>query len=110
MTREEAIEVLRKYKMNIAHCDNSMYDAIMMAIEALNQPEIIRCKDCKFFEYDHVENVDGIPLIVAHRICLRWGDGCKTNENGYCFLFEPQESKIEQGLSYADQDTLMSAT
>lgn len=50
------------------------------------------CKDCKYFEYDSVAKVDGIPLIVAHEICSRWGDGCKTKEDGYCFLFEPQES------------------
>lgn len=52
-----------------------------------------RCKDCKYFEYDSVAKVDGIPLIVAHEICSRWGDGCKTREDGYCFLFEPQESE-----------------
>lgn len=49
------------------------------------------CKDCKYFEYDSVAKVDGIPLIVAHEICLRWGDGCKTSEDGYCFMYEPQE-------------------
>lgn len=47
-----------------------------------------RCKNCKYFEYDSVANVDGIPLIVAHEICSRWGDGCKTSENGFCFMFE----------------------
>lgn len=52
-----------------------------------------RCKECKYFEYDNVAKVDGIPLIVAHEICKRWGDGCKTKEDGYCFLFEPQESE-----------------
>ena len=51
------------------------------------------CKDCKYFEYDSVAKVDGIPLIVAHEICSRWGDGCKTKEDGYCFLFNPQESE-----------------
>ena len=49
------------------------------------------CKDCKYFEYDSVAKVEGIPLIVAHEICSRWGNGCKTKEDGYCFLFEPQE-------------------
>ena len=53
------------------------------------------CKECEFFEYDHVENVDGIPLIVAHEICNKWGDGCKTSEDGYCFLFEPKEGESE---------------
>ena len=55
------------------------------------QPEIVRCKDCKYFEYDHIENVNGIPLIVAHEICTRWGDGVKTSENGYCFLAERRQ-------------------
>ncbi len=55
--------------------------------------ELGLCKDCKYFEYDSVAKVDGIPLIVAHEICKKWGDGCKTREDGYCFLFEPQESE-----------------
>ena len=49
------------------------------------------CKECKYFEYDSMATVDGVPIIVAHEICSRWGDGCKTREDGYCFLFEPQE-------------------
>ena len=55
------------------------------------QPEIIRCRDCKHFEYNHIENVNGIPLIVAHEICMRWCEGAKTSENGYCFLAERRE-------------------
>lgn len=53
------------------------------------------CKDCKFFETDSWAKVNGIPLIVAHEICNRWGDGCKTSEDGYCFLFEPKEGESE---------------
>lgn len=52
-----------------------------------------RCKECKFFEYDYVAIVDGIPLIVGHEMCNKWGEGCKTKEDGYCFLFEPKESE-----------------
>lgn len=55
--------------------------------------KIKRCKDCKYFEYNSMAKVDGVPLIVAHEICSKWGDGCKTSENGYCFLFEPKEDK-----------------
>ncbi len=55
-----------------------------------------RCKDCRHFEYDSVAKVDGISLIVAHEICKRWGDGCKTREDGYCFLFEPQEERDKE--------------
>lgn len=57
------------------------------------KPKTGHCKECKYFEYDSVAKVDGIPLIVAHEICKKWGDGCKTSEDGYCFLFEPQESE-----------------
>ena len=72
--------------------------SIEQMLEVLNntpsvnpQPKTGHCKDCKY--YDRVANVDGIPLIVAHEFCSRWGYGCKTKENGYCFLFEPQESE-----------------
>ena len=50
-------------------------------------------KDCKYFDYESVAKVHGIPLIVAHERCSKWGDGCKTTENGYCFLFEQKESE-----------------
>ena len=57
-----------------------------------------KCKNCKYFEYDSVAKVDGIPLIVAHEICNKWGDGCKTSEDGYCYLFEPQESEARNEM------------
>lgn len=78
--------------MTQSHCFEVKY----LAIKALRQvPKTGHCKDCKYFEYDSVANVDGIPLIVAHEICSRWGDGCKTKEDGYCFMFEPQESEVK---------------
>ena len=61
------------------------------------EPKTGHCKDCKYFEYDSVAKVDGIPLIVAHEICNKWGGGCKSKEDGYCFLFEPQESEVQNG-------------
>ena len=67
------------------------YGAHGIDIEKAKQERIIgHCKDCKYFEYDSVAKVCGIPLIVAHEICSKWGDGCKTKEDGYCFLFEPR--------------------
>ena len=53
------------------------------------------CKDCKYFEYDSWAKVNGMELIVAHEICSKWGRGCKTKENGYCFLFE-SKSEVEE--------------
>ena len=97
ISRQAATDALRKmqtYKL-FSGDDMLLIDQagamteLMMLPSA--QPEIIRCKDCKHFEYDHVENVNGIPLIVSHEICMRWGDGVKTSENGYCFLAERRE-------------------
>lgn len=51
------------------------------------------CKDCKYFEYDSFVKIDGLSLICAHEICKKWGDRCKTSEDGYCFLFESKEKR-----------------
>lgn len=50
--------------------------------------DVVRCKDCIYFELDHWVNVNGQPLIVAHEICAAWGDGCKTKPEGYCYMGE----------------------
>lgn len=61
MTRQEAIEKLKRERNGVCHgcvhpsmvgwCENhcKLPEAYDMAIEALWQPEIIRCKDCKEF-------------------------------------------------------------
>ena len=45
MTREEAIDVLKANYPDA--CFGQLRDAVDTAISALEQPEIIRCKDCK---------------------------------------------------------------
>ena len=50
--------------------------------------EVVRCKDCKYFELDHLDRIDGIPLITAHEICTKWGGGSKTSKDGFCFMGE----------------------
>lgn len=58
--------------------------------------ELGLCKDCKYFEYDSVARTgSGIPIIVAHEICSKWGNGCKTRADGYCFMFESRESESD---------------
>lgn len=56
--------------------------------DAMDVVKVVRCKDCKHYELDSWAKVNGIPLIVAHNICKRWGEGCKTDENGFCFMGE----------------------
>jgi len=82
--------------MVMAHNEGILeYQTQLSLLPAVN-PQIGYCKGCKYFEYDSLAKVDGIPLIVAHEICNRWGDGCKTKEDGYCFLYEPQERNEEE--------------
>lgn len=74
-------------------------DAIS-AIENLPSADvepIVRCKDCHFFEQDHWETVNGVPLIVAHNICTRWGGGCQTEEDGFCFMAIRSQGAREDG-------------
>ena len=51
MTNENAINVLRH--LNPPHTSKVAFDAfrqaIVMAIEALKEPQIIRCKNCKYW-------------------------------------------------------------
>ena len=63
------------------------HDAID-AQPTIDAVEVVRCKDCKHFTLNLVENVDGAPLIVAHEICSFWGDGCKTSQEGFCSYAE----------------------
>lgn len=52
---------------------------------------VIRCKNCRHFEYDHLVNIDGMPLIV-NQVCTKHGGGIQVSENEYCSLAEPKES------------------
>ena len=55
MKKAEALKVLKGYmpelelkaKYNICSEDYKLYMAISIAIEKLEQPEIVHCKDCK---------------------------------------------------------------
>ena len=104
MTREEALKVLEMFlhkqcdlkRTEFAYDANTVWDAVNIATKVLEQEsndekELIKghCICCKHFERDVVAKVDGIPLIVGHEMCNKWGNGCKTREDGYCFLFEP---------------------
>lgn len=99
VSRQAVLDVINKISLGRKN-DVMLYMAIEECIEKLPsvQPKAKtwRCKECKYFEHDSVANVDGIPLIVAHEICNKWGDGCKTKEDGYCYLFEPQESEDKE--------------
>lgn len=94
MTNEKASVIIGNIPVYGDDCYSiaEYQEAKTVAVQALSQEQKSgKCKNCKYFEYDSVAKVDGVPLIVAHEICNKWGNGCKTNEDGYCFMFEPQE-------------------
>lgn len=95
--RQEAIDAVTRTMVSIPtadgkdlmHDENRIRAEDILVIKRLpsTEPEIIRCKDCKHFEYDHLYIIQGIP-VLGHEVCNAWGDGCKTDETGYCFMAE----------------------
>lgn len=77
-------------------CKFPIQDAYRLCEVIENGTPLPECKDCRFFEYDFVTPVDGVPLILGHELCKKWGDGCKTSEHGYCFLFEAKEGRNDE--------------
>ena len=51
---------------------------------------IVKCKDCKHFELDKPYVIQGVP-VLGHEVCNAWGEGCKTDQNGFCFMCERRE-------------------
>lgn len=86
ISRQDAIKICEER----GHDNSAYYISILPPVTP--QPKMGRCKNCKYFEYDSLAKVDGVTLIVAHENCIKWGGGCKTSEDGYCFMFEPKES------------------
>lgn len=80
-------------------CEGQAWEAVEEA-PTVDAVPVIRCYECRYFELDHFENfysptengeAETVPIITAHKICRRWGGGCRTSENGYCFMAERKE-------------------
>lgn len=53
--------------------------------------ELIKCKHCKYYVEDVIDEVvPGVPIITGHTMCKKWGNGCMTDPNGYCFMAEKE--------------------
>lgn len=55
---------------------------------------VVRCKECKYFHYNKAYNIQGFP-IMGNSVCDKWANGCRTDENGYCFLGERREDETD---------------
>lgn len=67
MTREEAVSIIEERVLVTEYVESSYVDcvdieALKMAIEALRQPEIIRCKDCVKHNKGHGYYLDGTVI------------------------------------------------
>lgn len=57
---------------------------------------VVRCQDCKYYEIkDYWGNFGGVPILAASDVptCHKWGDGCMTKPDGYCFMGERRNDK-----------------
>ena len=78
MTREEAIENIKFLKQFVV--GREWNEALNMAIEALQEPEIVHCKDCKYWTGAYEIRQCGLA-------------GYLTGEKGYCLYGKAGEQE-----------------
>ena len=83
ITLDEAIEILSRPK-TMKGTPQDILEAHDMAITALQQPEIIRCRECKYNDMPPTAGNAGCTLLYG-----------MTNQNGFCSLAERREDDHE---------------
>ena len=55
--------------------------------------DLVRCKDCIYFHLHKVCYFDDspVPPLIGNHVCDKWGQGCKTDPDGFCFMGERKE-------------------
>lgn len=94
MTREEAqisLATLKRYMSGGGVVDRKADEAIDMAIKALEEPEIIRCKDCKRFVSKVWLTGSGSVDVEGH--CGRTGIG--VTPHYFCSLAERRTNESD---------------
>ena len=78
MDRKEAIEILKRNKptSDPRRCGTELCAAVDMAIEALKEPEIVHCKDCRHWDKE--------IMYCNHT-------GMQIEPDGYCVYGERKE-------------------
>ena len=56
--------------------------------------ELVRCKDCIYF---HLHKVDywgdaSVPPLIGNHVCDKWGQGCRTEPEGFCYMGERRDN------------------
>lgn len=71
MTREDAKREMMFAKRNVV-ADSWIDQAYDVAIKALSEPEIIRCRDCKHWREDHTCREHSlVSPMMAYEFCSR---------------------------------------
>ena len=74
ISREAALEINRWHHGEMSNeLNHKIWEELKALPSAHSKPKTEHCKECKYFEYDSVAKVNGIPLIVAHEICFKMG-------------------------------------
>ena len=63
---------------------------VAKSVPTVDAAEVVRCKDCKHYLRNKIHVIDGIPL-MCNEVCIKWGGGCRTDENGFCYMGERRE-------------------
>ena len=50
---------------------------------------VVRCKDCKWFAYSAPYRET--PVLMMNLVCYKWGRGCRTDPDGFCFMGERKD-------------------
>ena len=45
-------------------------------------------KNGEGIKFERIRRITGYLVGTGHEVCDKWGDGCKTSENGFCFMAE----------------------
>lgn len=56
-----------------------------------NMGELIRCKDCRYFEREYDQRFRLEEIYRIHNYCAYWKS--ITDENGYCFMGEKRKEE-----------------
>ena len=75
--------------------EEDLREIVHKTLENNDFVQVVRCKDCKWFNLNKWAEVDGVQIIVGHEICDFWGGGCKTQKDGYCNYGERKEQEHE---------------
>lgn len=50
--------------------------------------EVVRCKNCK-----HFFNNKPHGILMMNLVCDKWGGGCRTDPDGFCFMGERKDDE-----------------